>query len=111
MGVGMRTATVNDREACIELLQDLSDVTGEWLSSSAGEAFDGLSSRAVVSIMAVMVLGHGLERSGVTKLMTRPLAQAASGGSQRLLMIVMLTVGVLSAFMQNVGATALGTLR
>ena len=33
---------MNDKEACIELLQDLSDTTGEWLSGAAGDAFERL---------------------------------------------------------------------
>lgn len=42
MPINIRVATTSDREACIELLQDLSDVTGEWLSAAAGDAFDAL---------------------------------------------------------------------
>ena len=42
MAVTIRTANADDKEACIELLLDLIDATGEWLSKAAGETFDGL---------------------------------------------------------------------
>ena len=42
MPVVIRAAAMNDKEACIELLQDLSDTTGEWLSGAAGDAFERL---------------------------------------------------------------------
>lgn len=40
MPVAIRAAAINDKEACIELLQDLSDTTGEWLSGAVGDAFE-----------------------------------------------------------------------
>ncbi len=83
-------------------------LTVAWLGLvTPDQAFSGLSSRAVVAILAIMILGHGLERSGVTRLMTRPLINAAGGGSTRLLVIVMAATALVSAFMQNVGAAAL----
>lgn len=36
----IRTANQNDREACVELLLDLIDVTGEHLSKATREAFN-----------------------------------------------------------------------
>ena len=42
MAIQIRAAGPSDQEACLELLQDLSEVTGEWLSKWAGDAFDGL---------------------------------------------------------------------
>ncbi|MEM7363625.1 MAG: GNAT family N-acetyltransferase [Pseudomonadota bacterium] len=38
----IRIANQKDREACVELLLDLIDVTGEHLSRAAREAFDSL---------------------------------------------------------------------
>ena len=73
-------------------------LTVGWLDLVPGEnPFAGLSSRAVVAIMAVMILGAGLERSGITKMMTRPLVNAAGGGSNRLLFIVIETRGILTS--------------
>ena len=40
MTVQIRPATSTDREACLELLEDLSDATGGAMSSDAGDIFD-----------------------------------------------------------------------
>lgn len=40
MSVIIRPANAHDREACLELLEDLSDATGGSMSSKAGEIFD-----------------------------------------------------------------------
>ncbi len=73
----------------------------------ADEAFVGLSSGAVISIMAVIVLGHGLDRTGVTQRIAHPIVRAAKGGPRRTRGALMTTVGAVSAVMQNVGAAAL----
>ncbi len=40
MSVSIRAAKATDREACLELLEDLSDATGGPMSAAAGEIFD-----------------------------------------------------------------------
>lgn len=71
------------------------------------EALAGFSSGAVISIIGVMILAYGLERSGVTSRLARPLLALAGRSERRLLGLVMVAVGSLSAFMQNIGAAAL----
>jgi di/tricarboxylate transporter len=69
--------------------------------------FSGFSSNAVISIIAVMILGGGLDRTGV---MTRVAAKILKYGGKtekRILALVAGAVGVTSSFMQNVGAAAL----
>lgn len=66
MAVNIRAANAGDREACIELLQDLSGVTGEWLSSSAGDAFDGLLDGARGQILVAEEDGELLGLASVT---------------------------------------------
>ncbi|MCA8956546.1 MAG: SLC13 family permease [Planctomycetes bacterium] len=79
-----------------------------WLGLiRSAEAFRGLSSGAVVSMAAVMVLGRGIDRSGLTKGLTRPVLAWAGDSERRLLTAIMAAVGSLSAFMQNIGAAAL----
>jgi di/tricarboxylate transporter len=79
-----------------------------WLGILAPrEALSGLSSNAVVSIIAVMILGHGVDRTGIMNRITRPVLGAAEKSEPRLLGLVSATVGVVSAFMQNIGAAAL----
>jgi di/tricarboxylate transporter len=71
------------------------------------EALGGLSSNAVVSIIAVMILGYGMDRSGIMNRVTRPILQVAGSSERRLVAVVAGTVGTISAFMQNIGAAAL----
>lgn len=71
------------------------------------EALAGFASNAVISIIAVMIRGHGVDRTGVMARLTRPLLRLAGTSEGRLVGLVMGTVGLLSAFMQNIGAAAL----
>ncbi len=71
------------------------------------EAFSGLASNAVVAVAAVMIMGAGLERSGVTRRITGAIMRAAGDSERRLVGVVSAVVGVLSGFMQNVGAAVL----
>ena len=42
MTVGIRPAGASDKEACLELLEDLTDATGGTVSTRAGDTFDVL---------------------------------------------------------------------
>jgi di/tricarboxylate transporter len=61
------------------------------------EAVAGFSRGAVLSIIGVMILAYGLERSGVTGRLARPLLALAGRSERRLLGIVMVAVGSVSA--------------
>jgi di/tricarboxylate transporter len=71
------------------------------------EAFSGLASNAVVAIIAVMILGYGVDRSGAMNRLIRPIVSAAGSNERRLIGFVSITVGLISAFMPNIGAAAL----
>jgi di/tricarboxylate transporter len=71
------------------------------------ETFSGLSSNAVISIMAVMILGYGVDKSGVMDHLTKPILAIAGKSQNRLIAVIGSAVGILSAFIQNIGATAL----
>jgi len=71
------------------------------------EAFQGLSSTAVVSIIAVIIMGRGLDHTGVITRGVRPLLRLAGASRRRMLLLMSGTVAVISSFMQNVGAAAL----
>ena len=71
------------------------------------EALAGLSSNAVFSIIGVMILGHGVDRSGIMAKVTRPILRVAGSSERRLVSLVSAAVGAISAFMQNIGAAAL----
>lgn len=70
------------------------------------EAFAGFGHPAVVTVAAVLVISRGLVNSGVIDLITENLFRL---GSNTLLQVgsLTLTVTVLSAFMNNVGALAI----
>jgi di/tricarboxylate transporter len=71
------------------------------------EALSGFSNPAVVTVWAVFILGGGLSRTGVANIVGRYVLRLAGTGEVRLIFVIMLTAGVLSAFMNNVGVAAL----
>ncbi|MGC9434881.1 MAG: SLC13 family permease [Methanomicrobiales archaeon] len=71
------------------------------------QAFSGLASNAVIAMAAVMVLGYGIDRTGVMAKISQRILSVAGTDERRITASVSLTVGALSGFMQNIGATAL----
>lgn len=74
---------------------------------TAQEAFAGFSSNAVISIIAVIIIGSGLDRTGIMNQVIKPIARLAAGSESRLIILISGTVAVISSFMQNIGAVAL----
>lgn len=74
---------------------------------SAEEAIAGLSSNAVVSIIAVMIIGAGLNRTGVMNIVAAQIIRIAGRSEGRIMAVISVTVAVISSFMQNIGAAAL----
>jgi di/tricarboxylate transporter len=71
------------------------------------ELFDGFASNAVISIIAVMILGAGLDRTGAMTVVSRWILKVGGKTVGRIVPLVSGTVGLISGVMQNVGATAL----
>jgi di/tricarboxylate transporter len=71
------------------------------------QALSGFSNPAVITVIFVFILSAGLARSGIASLLGRQVLRLAAGGEVRLIATIMLTAGVLSAFMNNVGVAAL----
>ncbi len=71
------------------------------------QAFVGLSSNAVVSIIAVIIIGAGLDKTGVMNKVASPIIKLAGSSERRVMALVSLTVGIISSMMQNIGAAAL----
>lgn len=69
--------------------------------------FSGLSSNAVVSIIAVMILGAGLEKTGVMERVAWAILRYGAKTEKPVVAITSGAVALVSSFMQNVGATAL----
>lgn len=71
------------------------------------EAFVGLSSNAVCSIIAVIIIGAGLDKTGVMNHVARPIIRLAGRSEKRVITLISGTVGIISSMMQNIGAAAL----
>ena len=71
------------------------------------EAISGLSSNAVVSIIAVIIIGHGLDRTGVMNQVAAWIIKLSGRSQKRMMTLVAGTVALISSFMQNIGAAAL----
>lgn len=71
------------------------------------ELFNGFASNAVISIIAVMILGAGLDRTGAMTVVSRWILKVGGNTVGRIVPLVSGTVGLISGVMQNVGATAL----
>lgn len=72
-----------------------------------GELFRGFSSNAVMSIVAVMIIGAGLDKTGLMGKVAGTILKLAGRTEARVIPAISGTVGFISSFMQNVGAAAL----
>ncbi|MCF7977913.1 MAG: SLC13 family permease [Chromatiaceae bacterium] len=69
--------------------------------------FDGFASNAVISIIAVMIIGAALDKTGLMTRVASFIMRIGGSTEARIIPLVSSTVGVISSFMQNVGAAAL----
>jgi di/tricarboxylate transporter len=70
------------------------------------EAFSGFANPAVITVWAVYIVSGGLFRTGVADMLGEQIIRIAGNSEPRLIAIIMLTCGTMSAFMNNIGATA-----
>ena len=71
------------------------------------DLFSGFASNAVMSIIAVMIIGAGLDKTGVMNVAAKQIMRVGGTTETRIIPMISGTVGVISGFMQNVGAAAL----
>ena len=71
------------------------------------QLFNGFASNAVMSIIAVMIIGAGLDRTGIMTKVAAYILQVGGTTEKRIIPIISGTVAFISSFMQNVGAAAL----
>ncbi len=71
------------------------------------EIFGGFSGNAVMSIIATMILGAGLDRTGALNRLASWLLRRGHGVEQRLLLMTTAIAGLNSSFMQNPSVMAL----
>ncbi|WP_170518935.1 SLC13 family permease [Ruegeria atlantica] len=89
------------------LLGALSYLPGLGNLADVSRLFEGFSSNAVMSIIAVMVIGAGLDKTGLMSKVAALILKNGGTTEARIIPIISTTVGVISSFMQNVGAAAL----
>ncbi len=68
------------------------------------QAFSGLGSSAVMTIIAISVVSEGLHQSGITKFLSRQMFRFGRRDEARLILITTLVAALLSLFMNNIVA-------
>ncbi|TVR13426.1 MAG: SLC13 family permease [Balneolaceae bacterium] len=74
---------------------------------TSSEALSGFSSNAVVAMIAVMILGEGVARTGMMSRFSKWLLKRVGTKKSTVLGSLSLSVGTLSGVIQNIGAAAL----
>ncbi len=70
------------------------------------EAFSGFSNPAVITVWGIYIVSEGLFITGVADYLGQRILGISGNNSVRLTVVIMVVVGVMSAFMNNIGATA-----
>ena len=71
------------------------------------QALSGFSNPAVVTVWAVFILSGGLTLTGVANVIGRFVLRLAGTSESRMIIVIMVTAGVMSAIMNNVAVAAL----
>ena len=69
--------------------------------------FSGFSSNAVISIIGVMILGGGLDKTGAMERVAWAILRYGGKTEKQIVTLTAGSVAIISSFMQNVGAAAL----
>lgn len=73
----------------------------------ASQLFDGFSGNAVIAVIATMILGAGLDRTGALNRLAVWLLRLSKGMEERLIVLTSAMAGLMSGFMQNPSVMAL----
>ncbi|MBW8312933.1 MAG: SLC13 family permease [Rhizobium sp.] len=73
----------------------------------ANQLFDGFSGNAVIAVIATMILGAGLDRTGALNRVAVWLLRVSHGMEERLILLTSGLAGLMSGFMQNPSVMAL----
>ena len=71
------------------------------------QAFAGFSNSAVITVWAMFILSEGLTRSGIADIIGRQVMRLGGRSEIGMILVIMVTGAVLSAFMNNIGVAAL----
>lgn len=74
---------------------------------TVNEGFSGFSNPAVITVIAMFILSSGLVRTGVADYVADLILKFGGKSSTLLTFMVMVSVGTMSAFMNNIGAVAI----
>ena len=74
---------------------------------TADEAFSGFSNSAVITVWAMFILSEGLTRTGIANVIGFQVMRVAGRRETVMIIVIMVTAAVLSAFMNNIGVAAL----
>ena len=104
--------TVDEAAITIMVLLGLSSLLAPMMGLEQGlvdtqNLFDGFASNAVMSIIAVMMIGAGLDKTGMMSKVAGFILKVGGTSESRIIPIISSTAGIISSFMQNVGAAAL----
>lgn len=105
VGVDVAAVTVMVLLGLLSSFNDLLGLAQPLVPTS--ELFRGFSSNAVMSIVAVMIIGAGLDKTGLMGKVAGTILKLAGRTEARVIPAISGTVGFISSFMQNVGAAAL----
>ncbi len=70
------------------------------------QLFDGFASNAVIAIIATMILGAGLDKTGLMSRVASFIMRVAGAAERRILSMLTSIVGAISGIMQNIGTVA-----
>jgi len=73
----------------------------------SSEAFAGFSNSAVITVWAMFILSEGLTRTGIADIIGRQVMRIGGRREFAMIIVIMITGAVLSAFMNNIGVAAL----
>ncbi len=71
------------------------------------QLFNGFASNAAISLIAVMILGAGLDRTGVMNRVSSWILKAGRSSASRVVALIGASSGMVSSMIQNAGVTAL----
>jgi di/tricarboxylate transporter len=71
------------------------------------EAISGFGNPATITVACMLVLSYGVQRTGALNFAATRIIQFAAGSELKLLFSILITVGVLSAFVNNTAAVAI----
>ncbi|MBT8103810.1 MAG: SLC13 family permease [Gammaproteobacteria bacterium] len=73
----------------------------------SNQAFAGFSNSAVITVWAMFILSEGLTRTGIADIIGRQVMRIGGKREVPMIIVIMITGAVLSAFMNNIGVAAL----